>query len=358
MLADDLRADLGYQGRAASTPHLDALARRNDAIRNARTRRRRRATLRATLFGPVVDRTRLLCGASRTRWGIRQRPRERPRKPPAPRNRLIRGRALRATSEPMTTTRSPWGRRITGRTRTPSRGRRSRIWTAPKISGTGCKRSGEGWNPRSTPRRAARPRRSWTASPRRGAAASSSGNERRRGLSSSRAASRRRTSLCAFLTTAPTTRRRARAQSSWRRRIHILERASRRGPSVTFGTRCPFRRKGRLGRTGQCDRSSPSRPRATSRPRNRCRLTRCWNSDAVTAAIGFLDSNVGRVLGALESSGQAANTLVVFTSDHGFSIGDHGGFGKRSLFETDTRATADRGPAASGDAREERLDLL
>ena len=81
-----------------------------------------------------------------------------------------------------------------------------------------------------------------------------------------------------------------------------------------------------------------------------------------TAAIGFLDCNVGRVLGALESSGHAANTLVVFTSDHGFSIGDHGGFGKRSLFETDTRVPlliADpRHPATHGKSASTFFELI
>ncbi len=40
--------------------------------------------------------------------------------------------------------------------------------------------------------------------------------------------------------------------------------------------------------------------------------------------IALIDHNVGRILSALEESGLSANTLVVFTSDHGEWLGDHG----------------------------------
>jgi len=40
--------------------------------------------------------------------------------------------------------------------------------------------------------------------------------------------------------------------------------------------------------------------------------------------ITHLDMEIGRVLDALEASGQAGNTIVVFTSDHGDMMGDHG----------------------------------
>jgi len=41
------------------------------------------------------------------------------------------------------------------------------------------------------------------------------------------------------------------------------------------------------------------------------------------AMVAQIDFEVGRVLDALEASGQADNTLVVFTSDHGEMLGDH-----------------------------------
>ena len=55
------------------------------------------------------------------------------------------------------------------------------------------------------------------------------------------------------------------------------------------------------------------------------------------AAISFLDAQIGEVLDALEDSGQADETIVVFTSDHGFHIGEHTLWGKTSNFELDAR---------------------
>ena len=45
---------------------------------------------------------------------------------------------------------------------------------------------------------------------------------------------------------------------------------------------------------------------------------------AYYAMIELIDDNVGRMLAALERTGQADNTLVIFTSDHGEMLGDHG----------------------------------
>ena len=45
---------------------------------------------------------------------------------------------------------------------------------------------------------------------------------------------------------------------------------------------------------------------------------------AYYAMIELIDDNVGRMLAALEASGQRDNTLVIFTSDHGETLGDHG----------------------------------
>jgi arylsulfatase A-like enzyme len=42
------------------------------------------------------------------------------------------------------------------------------------------------------------------------------------------------------------------------------------------------------------------------------------------ASVQFLDVQVGRILNALDESGQARNTVVVFTSDHGDMTGNHG----------------------------------
>lgn len=50
-------------------------------------------------------------------------------------------------------------------------------------------------------------------------------------------------------------------------------------------------------------------------------------------AVSFLDAQVGKVLDALEASGQADNTIVIFTSDHGFHLGQHDFWAKVSLHE-------------------------
>lgn len=51
------------------------------------------------------------------------------------------------------------------------------------------------------------------------------------------------------------------------------------------------------------------------------------------AAISFVDAQIGRVLTALDRLGLRDNTIVVFWSDHGYHVGDHGLWFKRSCFE-------------------------
>ena len=45
---------------------------------------------------------------------------------------------------------------------------------------------------------------------------------------------------------------------------------------------------------------------------------------AYYAMIELIDDNIGRILDALEQSGQLENTLIIFMSDHGETLGDHG----------------------------------
>jgi len=50
-------------------------------------------------------------------------------------------------------------------------------------------------------------------------------------------------------------------------------------------------------------------------------------------ALHSQDDNIGRLLNFLDESGVAENTVVVYTSDHGFFLGDHGWFDKRFMYE-------------------------
>lgn len=49
------------------------------------------------------------------------------------------------------------------------------------------------------------------------------------------------------------------------------------------------------------------------------------------ASVAYMDAQVGRVLDALEKSGQADNTIVIFTGDHGYHLGEHDFWAKVSL---------------------------
>ncbi|MET8429589.1 sulfatase-like hydrolase/transferase [Nocardia sp. NPDC004860] len=48
--------------------------------------------------------------------------------------------------------------------------------------------------------------------------------------------------------------------------------------------------------------------------------------------VSYLDHNLGRILAALDASGQAGNTLVVYTSDHGDMVGSRGLWGKSLMY--------------------------
>ena len=58
---------------------------------------------------------------------------------------------------------------------------------------------------------------------------------------------------------------------------------------------------------------------------------------AYYATTSFVDAQIGRVLDKLKSTGLDKNTIVVFTSDHGYHLGEHGHWQKQTLFEDATR---------------------
>ncbi len=55
------------------------------------------------------------------------------------------------------------------------------------------------------------------------------------------------------------------------------------------------------------------------------------------ASTSFVDSQIGRVLDALEATGRGDKTVVVLWSDHGWHLGEKGITGKNTLWERSTR---------------------
>jgi arylsulfatase A-like enzyme len=53
--------------------------------------------------------------------------------------------------------------------------------------------------------------------------------------------------------------------------------------------------------------------------------------------IKSLDDNIGRVLDYLQENGMMENTMIVYTSDQGFYMGEHGWFDKRFMYEESFR---------------------
>ncbi|NLK09209.1 MAG: sulfatase [Firmicutes bacterium] len=53
--------------------------------------------------------------------------------------------------------------------------------------------------------------------------------------------------------------------------------------------------------------------------------------------IASIDDNVGRILNFLDTAGLAENTIVIYTSDQGFFLGDHGWYDKRFMYEESLR---------------------
>lgn len=114
---------------------------------------------------------------------------------------------------------------------------------------------------------------------------------------------------------------------------------------------------------------------AKSRPKPALSSTQPWPWFGVTAdeardsllaywaTISFVDAQIGRVLDALDRLGLAEHTVIVFWSDHGYHVGEHGLWMKQSLYENSCRvplvvaAPTARGNGNSCGRTVELLDL-
>ncbi|HET6882689.1 MAG TPA: sulfatase-like hydrolase/transferase [Pirellulales bacterium] len=76
--------------------------------------------------------------------------------------------------------------------------------------------------------------------------------------------------------------------------------------------------------------------------------------------ISYLDSQVGRVLDALDASPFAKNTIVVFTADSGVARGSHGLIGKQNVYDYDSVRVplVISGPGIAADQRTEAMVYL
>ena len=61
------------------------------------------------------------------------------------------------------------------------------------------------------------------------------------------------------------------------------------------------------------------------------------NRSEYYALITHLDEQIGKILDYLKASGQADNTIIVFTADHGLAQGNHGLMGKQNQYDPSVR---------------------
>jgi uncharacterized sulfatase len=81
---------------------------------------------------------------------------------------------------------------------------------------------------------------------------------------------------------------------------------------------------------------------------------------AYLACVSYVDAQVGRLLESLKQAGLDDNTIILFVSDHGWHLGEHGLWHKRSLFEESARVPfllATPGMKAAGQRSESLIEL-
>ncbi len=91
---------------------------------------------------------------------------------------------------------------------------------------------------------------------------------------------------------------------------------------------------------GYLDTLPPHARNSLTRVKNQVNLPHELAQEAIQAyyaTITFMDAQIGRVLAALDETGLSKNTIVVFTSDHGYHMGEHGYYQKRTIFEDSAR---------------------
>jgi arylsulfatase A-like enzyme len=77
--------------------------------------------------------------------------------------------------------------------------------------------------------------------------------------------------------------------------------------------------------------------------------------------VASLDENVGRLLDHIDESGLSENTIVIYTSDNGFFLGDHGLFNKMWMYEESLRIpllVRYPGKIEAGSVNEELVSIL
>jgi iduronate 2-sulfatase len=88
------------------------------------------------------------------------------------------------------------------------------------------------------------------------------------------------------------------------------------------------------------DRTGAPKPAYASSHVEQDRMTDAQRRAAIGAyfaSITFMDAQVGRVVDALDRLGLRHNTVVIFISDHGYHLGEHGLWQKMSVFDESAR---------------------